>query len=299
MSTLDPLPISLATRETYQNSNIPLVTIPSALVDPSNTSGGTLLNAPQGQKICAGWKKRVYLYRDYIIKGPYLSEKPGDMIFLDRNINNTEAIQLFEDMLKLPEDYRVTLPWAAILKTDHSPTRYYLVQKNVGETTYQQTPLEELQDSKLNRDQLITKPGSSIHTVQTLADKSKGGNPEKITPEIALHSLQYLYFRYILGIGDVTLRNILVRSDVSPTQPRVIAGVDMEEYPDKVLTGDRLHLLLPKSTQQPILKKIVPYLDKIKYFKGELPSKLQDMLANLGFDTKRIQERIRVYELAH
>ena len=298
MPTLNQLPIKLNTHDYYPKTTIPLVTIPNRLVDQSNKSDDSLLLAPQGQKLCAGWKKRVYLYSDYIIKGPYLSNKPGDMTFLHRNISNTDAITIFENILKLSDDKRVSLGWSAILQTESSPRVYYLVQKNVGNKVYQVTPLEELQKgSDLNAGQLITKPGSSIHTVQTLLDTSKGGNPANITPEIAINSLQYLYFRYILGVGDVSLRNILVRADVSDSQPRVIAGVDMEEYPDKVLTGDRLKLLLPRSTQKPILQKLTPYLDSIEYFKGDLPSDIMDTLVGLGFDIKRINERIIAYNL--
>lgn len=227
---------------------------------------------------------------------------------LQLNIKNTIALEILEDNLGLDPNQYTSLPWTAIIETTNSDTskvEYYLTQKNVGGKNYQAMDLKQLEKSKLNRDNLIVIPGSQIQTVQTLMHPKYGGNPKKVRSEIVQASLQYLYFRYLLSIGDVTLRNILVITDIIDVEgsinpdARLVAGIDMEEHPRKSPEGDLLNLLLPKSSIKSILDILTLYLKDIKYFKTELSDEIRTLLLTktslTNKDVDAINNRIMIY----
>lgn len=237
------------------------------------------------------------------MKGPYAMDDKKFKL----NINNTRALQILEDRLPLSNNEQSYLPWDAIIETtDKTKTEYYLVQQNVGTSEYTEMTVEAIGEGSLNKGNCIVSPGSHIKTVQTLADIKYGGDPENITPELAKASLQYLYFRYILGVGDVNLRNILVRNDnidhhgELDLDAKIVAGVDMEEMPTNSPEGDTIDLLLPKKTQKPILDKLTPQLDTVKYFDASLSPEIKDVLKTDAYLTddeiEAINLRIQKYK---
>jgi len=166
----------------------------------------------------------VYVYDDnWIVKGPFVSANSGEIKRNDLKLINTlrftYLIGQFEEHLSLPEKHRASLPWDEVLSFNRSGNReYYLAGQNVGDyqnmkTTIKSTRLDkhfEVVDGKL---------------VLPVSDLEK---QQKLQPDIAIASLQNLYFRHLLNIGDSGTFNLVVRQD-QHAKERLVAGVDLEE----------------------------------------------------------------------
>ena len=206
--------------------------IPSYTIDQDQED--IITNSPQGQVLCGKGKVRVLLFSDYIVKGPYDITKKGHIKKLENNIIYTDKLSKLEDSLLLPEEKRASLPWDAVLEIEN---RKYLVAKNVGGSSIQ---LMENPDTKLEQGRKVACDGSYVDSIMSLINKKTGGDISHLTKPIIDGVLQHLYLRYVLNIGDTSLRNILLRKDGSQ---RIVAGIDLEEQLSKTPQNTKLHML--------------------------------------------------------
>jgi hypothetical protein len=173
----------------------------------------SIINAPQGQRKRGGHKKPVKIVGDLVFKGPYSHDEPHLM----NNLKYTYAIQIMETVLQIPEWQKGTLNWKYIgcWKND----QYFLVMPNVGKK--ENIPFE-LVNTELEKNVKVVSSGGHVRLVSEIE------NTVLLTDKIKMASLQHLYFRFLLGIGDSGTHNILIREDHDKTG-RLVAGIDLEE----------------------------------------------------------------------
>ena len=164
-----------------------------------------------------GRKMLTYIFQDYVVKGPYQLRNQKFQL----NLKNTKALCLLENHYHIREKSRSCLPWSFILEYSGD---YYLVNKNMGGSDFE---IEQNPNTKDKGKQEKLKRGDwTIITRGSMINRASEINPDK---ELGIAITQHLYFRFILGIGDVPLVNILVTRH----QPQMIVGIDMEERPVK------------------------------------------------------------------
>jgi len=166
---------------------------------------------PHAQKRTAKYKKAVFINPEYVIKGPYSIDDTK----LLNNIKYSYLLNQLEDLLNLEEKYRSYLKIEFI---GFCQDRYYLYFKNVG-VINQDTIIENC-TTKIEENVQIIPRGETVYRVSELEKNNK------LSDDIKIASLQHLYLRYLLGIGDSGTHNILIRKDNSH---RLIAGIDLEE----------------------------------------------------------------------
>ena len=118
----------------------------------------------------------------------------------------------------------------------------------------------------------------------------------KFTNDVKIATLQHLYYRYLLNIGDSGTQNVLYREDVG--RSKLIAGVDMEEIRGKDQGNTKLEYLFNSR-----------YNKKIKLFKDNimditiLDSSLLDdnkkAFAKLGLNIDTIKVKISKFNIAN
>ena len=221
--------------------------------------------AVRGQKLCGAGKIPVMVFRHHIIKGPYDLSHSGHARKFYLNLANNRALEYLETSLALPEDKKTSQPWMAIIKVQEDKTstsRRYLVFQNLGSPEVELMTPEEA-DTKIEKGKSIACRGSLVDSVADYLDKTKTSTSHR--EEVVQATLQHFYLRYLLGIGDSNLRNIIVRRDYSPPdQPRSVAGIDMEEIRGSYAPEDskKLTILLGNSKKKGLPKK--PFREILK-----------------------------------
>ena len=199
-----------------------------------------------------GSKMETYIFRDYVVKGPYQLDNQKFQL----NLKNTKALCLLENHYDIQEKFRSCLPWSFILEYRG---KYYLVNKNMGSSDFE---IEQNPNTKDKKKLEKLKQGDwTIITRGSMINRASEIVPDR---ELGIAITQHLYFRFILGIGDVPLVNILVTRD----QPQLIVGIDMEEKPQKYRKHEtRIDSLFERASKitkekyQNYLKEIVTIQD--------------------------------------
>ena len=230
-----------------------------------------------------GRKMLTYIFRDYVVKGPY---QPRNQKF-QLNLKNTKALCLLENHYDIPEKSRSCLPWSFILEYRGD---YYLVNKNMGSSDFE---IEQNPNTKDKGKQEKLKQGDwTIITRGSMINRASEIDPDR---ELGIAITQHLYFRFILGVGDVPLVNILVTRD----QPQLIVGIDMEEKPGKYRKHEtRIDSLFERASKktkekyQSYLKEIVTIPD------SEIPKilTLLEPIYNQN-ELNEIKENIKHYNI--
>ena len=173
-----------------------------------------MLELPTAQKRTSRWKKFVFVGEEVIKKGPYKMDE--ESLALARR--NVAILSLLQDICQLPECLRTDLP---ILREEIDKTGgVYLIYKNVGRRPSEED--SEIASTKIDKDVRVLRRGTFVDRV---SDCEKLSGP---TEGVARASLQHLYFRYLMGVGDSGTHNILIRRDVNASG-REVAGIDLEE----------------------------------------------------------------------
>lgn len=237
---------------------------------------GFLDKLPHGQKLTSKNKKIVYVDREIVIKGPYLMEEKS---FIN-NIKFTKALEYLEDELKLPEEYRSSLPWREIWKYKNA---YYLICDNVGNFDAMKY---EIVSSKLEENVPVIVRESYVQRYSEIEDNEIKNEKYKIAV------LQHLYLRFLLGIGDSGTHNILVRRDKDKSK-RLIVGNDLEEI--------RLNKN-PKNVYECLFRKVFKKHEKLyeNYLKKmriifSLSDEIKKKLERIGMDVKEIEDNIQIW----
>jgi hypothetical protein len=237
-----------------------------------------LISAPQAQLRTAIFKKAVYIVEDLVFKGPYTCDDQGLM----KNLRYTYAIEFLEAALQLPEWQRGSLRWEYLGCWDDK--RYYLVAPNVGK--WKNIPRQRM-NSKLEKNVVVVPRGEAVDRV---SDIEKTG----LSADIKSATLQHLYLRFLLDIGDSGTYNVLIREDNDSTE-RLIAGIDLEDRRGNGKKKRRLDLLFSK----PYKKHIALYRSDISKIKSLSYSQLDqhtlDRLNAVGIDLERLKKNMDLW----
>jgi hypothetical protein len=238
-------------------------------------------NAPQAQRKTAIFKKAVYIVEDLVFKGPYKCDDPP----LIKNLRYTYAIELLEVALQLPEWQRGSLRWKYLGWGEDN--RYYLVAPNVGK--WKDIPFK-LENSKLETNVKVVPRRKHIMRV---SDVEKTG---PLTDDIKSATLQHLYLRFLLDIGDSGTHNVLIREDYDSTG-RLVAGIDLEEKRGIKEKDSRLAHLFKRA---PSKKQIYLYESEVCKIKSlsysQLDPHILDRLSAVGIDLKRLRDNMALWE---
>jgi hypothetical protein len=261
-------------RKLASEVNVPVQQLPADIITK-------IKEAPQAQKRTAKFKKAVYIVEDLVFKGPYGCNDLG----LINNLRYTYAIELLEAALQLHERQRGSLRWKHLGRGDDN--QYYLVAPNVGNR--KNIPFE-LVTTKIETNVKVVPRGEAIKRVSDIEET------EDLTDDIKLATLQHLYFRFLLGIGDSGTYNVLVRKDNDSTK-RLIAGIDLEE--NRVIEDkeQRLALLFSKA---PFKKHIALYESDICKIRSlsydHLNQHTLDRLNAIGIHLQRLKKNLELWK---
>ena len=239
-------------------------------------------DAPQAQKRTAEFKKGVYIVEDLVFKGPYTSDK--DFLRLMKNLRYAYTIELLEEALQLPEWRRGSLRWKYLGCWDDS--QYYLVAPNLGK--WKNIPIELVTTGVEKNVPVVPR---EVAVMRVLELENNG----QLTDDIKLASLQHLYLRFLLGIGDSGTNNVLVRED-SDSTGRLIAGIDLEERRDIKEKNQPLDLLFSKLYPKHI-GLYGSYISKIKLLSyDQLDQRTLDRMKAVGIDLGRLKANAELWE---
>jgi len=240
-----------------------------------------LKDAPQAQKRTAKFKKAVKFIEGLVFKGPYKCDDKQLM----NSLKYPYALELLEAALQLHEWQRGSLQWEYLGCGDDN--QYYLVALNVGNRG--NIPFE-LVSTKIEKNVKVVPRKEAVWRVLEREGTAR------LTDDIKSATLQHLYLRFLLGIGDSGTHNVLIREDYDSTG-RLIAGIDLEERRTNIENKRRLDYLFK---QGPSMKQIELYESDIYKIKSLSYSQLNqntlDRLNAVGIDLKGLKENMELWE---
>ncbi|CAF0844669.1 unnamed protein product [Adineta steineri] len=260
-------------------------------IKPVSFVSNELSNLAHGQRRTGTHKKAVFISSDYIYKGPYLSNSPGDKKKFLHNLYFTRALLTLEQYLKIPDYLQSIVDWDSIIRIDNT-NEYYLKQKTLGKLSTTETDFETV-TTKIETNVKVLRRGSHVNRLIEL-EKDKA-NFQDDYKQIFQACIQHFYLRFILNIGDSGTWNILVRRDGI----KGICGIDFEEIRSDTgkKTNNPLTMIMSKVSkqQQDIYKS---YTDTITIFKNkiDLSSELAKTLSiSFKINVENMNERIEAY----
>jgi hypothetical protein len=247
-------------------------------------SGGELskiINAPQAQRRTAKFKKSVYVVDELVFKGPYSLDDSA----LINSIRHTHALGLLENALHMPEWRKGSLPWEFLGVSPDD--QCYLIAPNVGR--WRNMSFETV-TTKIEKDVKVVPRRSHLMRVSDIE------GTDQLTNQIKMATLQHLYLRFLLGIGDSGTHNVLVRKD-HDRSGRVIAGVDLDERRRESRMRLRLDCLFKKSPskkQVQLYQSSVPNIMSLSY--RDIDHHTTEQLELIGIDLDRLTENMKLWE---
>lgn len=185
-----------------------------------------LSGLPLAQKRTSRNKAYVYVLGEEILKGPY---RPQSLKLIN-NLRYPYLIAYLEEALRLPDCYRGVFRWRRLLFSPSGEERtYYVAGENVGRHEDMRV---QPGSTQVDSDFLVAERGTFVKRVSEIEKVKKGARYERhpdFDERVAVASLQHLYFRHLLNIGDSGTHNILVRQG-RETSGRSIAGIDFDEH---------------------------------------------------------------------
>ena len=239
-----------------------------------------LKDAPQAQKRTADFKKHVYIVEDLVFKGPYNS----DDHMLIKNLRYTYALQLLEEALQLPEWRKGSLGWEYLGCWNND--QYYMAAPNVGNG---KNICFEIVTTKIETNVPVVPRGK---TVKRVSDMEK---IEPLTDDIKSATLQHLYLRFLLDIGDSGTHNILIREDYVRTG-RLIAGIDLEEkraIKEKESRLNHLFKKTPSKLQESLYASKIRKIKSLSY--SQLDQRTIARLSAVEIDLRKLKENMELW----
>jgi hypothetical protein len=236
--------------------------------------------SPQAQLRTAKFKKAVYILDDLVLKGPYKSEDQGLM----KNLRYTYAMELLETVLRLHEWERGSLRWKFL--GCGADGQHYLAAPNVGR---QENIPFKVESSELEMHVKVVPRGEIVKRVSEIEATGR------LADNIKSASLQHLYFRFLLDIGDSGTHNVLLREDYHGSG-RLIAGIDLEETRGAKEKQRRLDHLFKKGPSKRQIDLYGSDVSKIKSLAfGQLDRQTIDRLRAVGIDLERLQANMKLW----
>jgi len=237
--------------------------------------------APQAQKRTAKFKKAVYIVGNLVFKGPYKFDDRG----LINCLRYTYALDLLEAALQLSECQRGSLSWEYVGCCNDN--QCYLVVKNVG--THGNIPFEWV-TTRIETNVKVVPRGKSVMRVSDIE-----GNGQ-LTDEVKLATLQHLYLRFILDIGDSGTHNVLIRKD-RHSSGRLIAGIDLDEKRAIKEKERRLDHLFKKTASKKQVSLYQSGVCKIKSLAfSQLDKYTLERLSAVGINLERLKGNMNLWE---
>jgi hypothetical protein len=194
-------------------------------------------------------------------------------------------MELLETVLKLPEWQRTSLPWKFMRYAGND--QYYLSAPNIGKR--KSIPFEVV-NSKLEMNVKVVPRGAAVERVSDIEET------DHLTEEIKLATLQHLYLRFLLDIGDSGTHNVLIREDFDRTG-RLIAGIDLEETRGFKVKKRRLEHLFKKPPSRKQISLYESDVCRIKSFSDrQVNQHTSDRLRSFGIDMERLNENMALWE---
>jgi len=212
------------------------------------------------------------------------------------------ALKIIETLSGLPVGMKSLLEFEIKEKDSY----YFIVYKNIGKT-------ENMIDSRSDMVDVTLLSKSFVEMSKKRGEKEPSKKikiyprgvvkrisdiislfPSKFTTEVKNATLQHLYYRYLLNVGDSGTQNVLYREDNSP---RLVAGIDMEEIRGRDQGATRLEYMFNSRYN----KKVALFRDCIKNVKQLEFSKIEEyrsMFDKLGIDINSIKEKIEKFDSA-
>ena len=250
-----------------------------------------IIKFPQGQKLTSSSKKSVFIGKTHVYKGPFNLD--GKKLL--NNIRFTRALKLLEKISAIPPRNRSLLEF----NIKHLAGYYYLVYKNIANISSDAhidtitTRVISKSAASLATDLDETAPSEVVHIyprgiINRISDIIKI-HPSKFTDEIKIATLQHLYFRYLLNVGDSGVHNVLYREDGSV---KLVAGVDMEEIRTKDQGATKITYLFNSPGFNKTVKLFKDYISRVTTISAESLLPIIDELKELGFDIESIKHKI-------
>ena len=249
----------------------------------------TILNLPQGQKLTSSSKKSVYMDKINVYKGPFIFDDKK----LLNSIKFTQALICVESVIKIPDKMKSVLPFSIKEYKGY----YFLVYKNIGIIDESSSELVDTTLVSKSLSEMALKLGNSIPSksvkiyprgvINRISDIITL-DPSKFTDDIKLATLQHLYFRYLLNIGDSGTQNVLYRED---GHIHLVAGIDMEEIRGKDQGNTKLEYLFNSRYN----KKVALFkdmIDNVVTLTFEELDTIKDDLGELGIGYEDIRKKI-------
>jgi len=237
----------------------------------SNQEFERINGLPLAQKRSSVYKKYVFLDLDnqVVIKGPYTIECKK----LKREIVNNYLITMCEDFLALEH---TCIP---ILRVLFFETNYFLEFPNIGFPN----PEYALASNMVDKNKKVSLRHTQCLRVSDIEKNLRPGKMLDLT-------LQHLYFRYIVGCGDMGTHNILCKALDSDS----VYGVDFEECCVRHFPNNKLQCLMRVSP----LKKFIyeSHLKSLKLFDKYLPNDILQKIVGFGLDPRDFEERIKLFQ---
>ena len=238
-------------------------------------------DSPQGQRKTSKHKKVVKIVEDQVYKGPYACDDQA----LINNLSYNYALEFLEDALQLREWQKGSLQWEYVGCWNGDCC--YLVTSNVGKC---RDLSWEIVDTKIEKSVKVIQRGKHVNRVSDIEGTAL------LTDDIKAASLQHLYLRFLLDLGDSGTHNILVREDYGRSG-RLIAGIDLEEKRSLKRKESRLNNLFKKGASKKQFRMYETYIHKIKSLSyGEIDQLTLDRLSAVGIDLKRLKENMELWE---
>lgn len=258
-----------------------------------------ILALPRGQQLTSTNKRSVYIGLDLVYKGPFKSI--GDVKFTN-NIKFTKALCVLESVSSVPNKYKTCLQFKFKRYKGAVDNYYFIVYKNVGNIS----PTEPTKNvpraliSKTIKELMpelngIDRESIEIYdrgVIKRISDLIGTQYSTLLTNDIKLATLQHLYIRYLLDIGDSGTQNVLFREDGSA---QLVVGVDMEESRTKDQGVTKLEFLFNKFSN-PVYRTFKDSIQNVIRLTDSQIDKISHLLLKLGFDCDRIKEKIATYE---
>ena len=264
------------------NSHHPVVSqVGTRMVELTAEKIAKIRTSPQAQLRTARYKKAVYLVGEFVFKGPYKAHETS----LINNLRHSYAIGLLESALELSEWERGSLPFEFLGFTGDD--QYYLAAANVGRQ--KDIPFDVV-NSKIEMNAKIVRRKDAVDRVSDVE------GTERLTEDVKLATLQHLYLRFLLDIGDSGTHNVLIREDFSASG-RLVAGIDLEETRGFKEKGSRLEHLFKKPPSKKQIRLYEADVCRIKSFSNrQLDQHTSDRLRSIGIDLVRLSENMELWE---
>ena len=256
-----------------------------------------ILELPHGQKLTNSSKKSVFVGRNYVFKGPFeCGEKK-----MDNSIRFTLALKLLETISSIPISMKSCLMFE-IKKYDGY---YFFVSKNVGQSGIKSDQSVIIDTTILGKSFAKMKKkecGDSIELSKKIKVYPRGVikrindiialYPEKLKDNIKIATLQHLYFRYLLDIGDSGPQNVLYREDGST---QFVSGIDMEEIRGRDQGNTRLEFLFNSRYNKKValFRDCIDKIATVKYYDLE---KYRNLFLDIGLNIDNIKTKIEKFD---